>query len=229
VQIIDSLSDPSAGQVKVGGSIAIASGFIPAVIARLIRRFPRISVDLLAGEPSASYRVLEERRVDLAILHMHTPISLQHVDLEVLYEDAYAVVAASQSAWARRRKIELAELVDEPWALPPAGSALGAIFVEAFLAHGLNYPRPAVSTQTMPARAALAATGSLLSILPSSALKLSTGNPALKALPINLPATSRPTGILGLKGRTPSPAVQHFIDFAREAAKRLHKPQMTRD
>ncbi|MEA2987201.1 MAG: hypothetical protein QOD94_3455 [Alphaproteobacteria bacterium] len=229
VQTIESLSDPSAGQVKVASSIAIASGFIPAVTARLIRRFPGISVDLLAGEPSTSYRALEERRVDLAILHMHTPISLQHMHLEVLYEDAYVVVAGSQSAWAHRRKMELAELVNEPWALPPAGSALGAIFVEAFLAHGLNYPRVAVSTQTMPARAALAATGSLLSILPSSALKPSTANPALKALPIKLPTTSRPTGILRLKSHTPTPAVQHFIDYAREAAKRLHKPQTTRD
>ncbi len=118
---------------------------------------------------------------------MHTPISQQHMHLEVLYEDAYVVVAGSQTAWARRRKIELAELVNEPWALPPADSALGAIFIGAFLAHELNYPRVAVSTQTMPARAALAATGSLLSILPSSALKPSTRNPALKALPIDLP------------------------------------------
>jgi DNA-binding transcriptional LysR family regulator len=228
VQTIESLSDPSTGEVKVGSSIAIASGFIPAVIARLIRRFPRISVDLLAGEPSTSFRVLEDRRVDLVILHMHRPISRQDVHVEVLYEDPYVVVAGAQSMWARRRKIELAELVNQPWALPPADSALGAIFVDAFLARGLNYPRMAVSTQTMPARAALAVTGSLLTILPRSALKFSAGNPPLKALPIDLPTTSRPTAILRLKSRSPSPAVQHFIDHTRDAAKLLHKPQTLR-
>ena len=148
--------------------------------------------------------------------------------MEVLYEDPYVVVAGSQSIWARRRKIELGELMDEPWALPPADSALGAIFVEAFLAHGLNYPHVAVSTQTMPARAALAATGSLLTILPSSALKFSAGNLARKALPIDLPTTSRPTAILRLKSRSPSPAVQHFIDYAHDTAKLLPKPRTRR-
>jgi DNA-binding transcriptional LysR family regulator len=228
VQIIESLSDPTAGEVKVASSIAIASGFIPAVVARLIRRFPRITVDLLAGEPAASYRALDERRVDLAILHMHVPISRQHIHLETLYEDAYVVVAGSQSAWARRRRIELVDLMNESWALPPADSAVGSIFVEAFLAHGLNYPRVAISTQTLPARAALAATGSFLSIVPRSVLKPSTGNPALKALPIDLPTTVRPTGILRVKSRPPSPAVQHFIDCARDVAKLLDKPPTVR-
>jgi DNA-binding transcriptional LysR family regulator len=223
VQIIESLSDPMAGEVKVASSIAIASGFLPAVAARLNRRFPRIAVDLLAGEPPVSFRALEERRVDLVVLHMHAPISRRDTHLEVLYEDTYVVVAGSQSAWARRRRVELVDLMNEPWALPPAHSAVGAIFVEAFRAHGLNYPRLAITTLNMPARAGLAATGSFLSILPSSALKPLAGNSALKALPIDLSTTRRPTGILRLKSRPPSPAVQHFIDCAREVAKLLRR------
>jgi DNA-binding transcriptional LysR family regulator len=228
VQIIESLSDPTAGEVKVGSSIAIASSFIPAVVARLIRRFPRISVDLLAGEPSTSYRALEERRVDLVVLHMHAPISAQHLYVETLYEDAYVVAAGVQTSWARRRRIELADLMNEPWALPSPDSAVGSIFVQAFLARGLVYPRLAITTQTMPARAALVATGSFLSIVPNSALKPSSGNPALKALPIDLPSTRRPTGIVRLKNRVPSPATQLFIDCARDVAKQLVKPPTIR-
>jgi DNA-binding transcriptional LysR family regulator len=221
VQTIESLSDSTAGEVKVGSSIAIASGFIPAVAARLIRRFPRISVDMLASEPAASYRALEERRVDLVVLHMHAPISAQHLHVETLYEEAYVVAAGAQTPWARRRRIELADLMKEPWALPPPDSAVGSIFVEAFLARGLAYPRLAISTQTMPARAAFAATGSFLTIVPTSALKPSAGNRLLKALPIDLPTTRRPTGILRIKNRTLSAAAQHFIGCARDVAQQL--------
>jgi DNA-binding transcriptional LysR family regulator len=221
VKAIESLSDPTAGGVRVGSSVAIASGFIPAVIARLNRRFPRISVDLLAGEPSATYRALEERRVDLVILHMHAPLSRQHLQVESLYEDGYVIVAGAQSSWARRRRIKLADLMNEPWALPPADSAVGSIFLQAFLARGFDYPRLAVSVQTMPARAALAATGRFLSIVPGSALKLSPGNPALKALPIELPTTRRPAGIVRFKNRTLSPAAQLFMECARDVAQQL--------
>lgn len=228
VKVIEALSDPTAGEVRVGSSIAIASGFIPAVVARLNRKFPRISVELLAGEPSMSYRALEERRVDLVVLHMHAPISRQHLLAETLYDDAYVVVAGAQSSWALRRRVELADLMNEPWALPPPDSAIGSIFVEAFRARGFDYPRAAVNTQTMPARAALAATGRFLSIVAGSALKLSTGMSALKALPIELPGTRRPTAILKFKNRTPSPATQHFLDCARDVAKQLASPLAVR-
>ena len=210
VKAIEALSDPTVGEVRVGSSIAIASGFIPAVVARLNRRFPRVSVDLLAGEPAMTYRALEERRVDLVVLHMHAPISRRHLHAETLYDDAYVIVAGAQSSWARRRRIELADLMDEPWVLPPSDSAVGSIFFQAFRARGLDYPRVAVSTHTMPARVALAATGRFLSIVPGSALKLSPGNRVLKALPIDLPTTRRPTGILTFKNRTPSPACPAF-------------------
>lgn len=228
VKVIESLSDPAAGEVRVGSSIAIASSFVPAVVARLNRRFPRISVDLLAGEPATTYRALEERRVDLVVLHMHAPISRQHLHAEPLYDDAYVVVAGTQSSWVRQRRVELADLINEPWALPPPDSAVGSIFLQAFLAHGLDYPRVAVSTQTMPARAALAATGRFLSIVPGSTLTLSNGNPALKALQIDLPTTRRPTAILKFKNRTPSPAVQSFVDCASDVAKLLAKARPTR-
>ena len=159
--------------------------------------------------------------MDLVVLHMHATISHRHLHAETLYEDGYVIVAGAQSSWARRRRIELADLMGEPWVLPPSDSAVGSIFLQAFLARGLDYPRVAVSTQTMPARAALAATGRFLSIVPGSVLKVSPGNSALKALPIGLPTTRRPTGILTFKNRTPNPATQLSIDCARDVAKPL--------
>ena len=107
--------------------------------------------------------------------------------------------------------------------MPPPDSLVGSVLVEAFLAGGLDYPRATVSTYTMPARAALAATGCFLSIVPRSALKFAAKNPALKALPIDLPTTRRPTGILRFKNRTLSPAAQLFIDCAREIVRPLAK------
>jgi DNA-binding transcriptional LysR family regulator len=219
VKDIESLSDPTTGEVRVATSIAIAAGFVSTVIARLTRRYPRISVELLAGEISASHRALEERRADLAILRLHAPILKQHLQTETLYDDSYVVVAGARTPWVRRRRIELADLITEPWALPPPDSLLGSVFVEAFRSRGLDYPRATVSTHTMPARAALAATGQFFSILPGSALKFSTANAALKALPIDLPTTRRPTGILTYGNRTLSPAAQLFIDCARAVVK----------
>jgi LysR family pca operon transcriptional activator len=44
---------------------------------------------------------------------------------------------------------------------------------------------------------------------------------AIRALPIHLPQTERPVGIVTLKNRTLTPVAQLFIDCARAAAKPL--------
>ena len=71
---IEILADPTAGEVRIGTSIVIASGFAAATIDRLSRRHPRIEVFLVAGEGPAMYRDLEERKVDLLISRRLVPI-----------------------------------------------------------------------------------------------------------------------------------------------------------
>jgi DNA-binding transcriptional LysR family regulator len=58
----------------------------------------------------------------------------EELNAEVLFNDQYAVVVGEKSKWARRRRIELADLVGEPWIMTPL-DALG----ESFVAKALEY------------------------------------------------------------------------------------------
>jgi hypothetical protein len=71
----------------------------------------------------------------------------------------------------RRRKIDLAELVHEPWTMTPVDDLSGMLITEAFRAHGLSHPRTAVVTYTYPARRALVVTGHFL-MVPALVLRL---------------------------------------------------------
>ena len=51
---------------------------------------------------------------------------------------------------ARRRRIELAELVNEPWVLPPPGSVVTVAAMEAFRACKLDCPRGTVVADPSP-------------------------------------------------------------------------------
>jgi DNA-binding transcriptional LysR family regulator len=220
VKRIESISDPAAGELTVGTTNAIATSFVPAVIARLSRRYPRIAVNLIAGEASMGSRALGERNVDMAILRIHKPVE-PRMQSEVLYEDIYVVAAGAQTGWARRRRAELADLIEEPWALPSPDSLVGSAFEKVFLASGLDYPRAAVSTYSMPARAALVASGHFLSILPFSVTRFPATQSAIKALPVNLPSMRRPVALIRFKDRSLSPAAQLFADCARHVAKSM--------
>ena len=86
----------------------------------------------------------------------------------------YVVVAGAQNPWTRRRRIELAELINEPWTLPPPDSAIGSMAMKAFRASGFDYPRATAFTISNEVRTNLLATSRLLTIAPASILRFPT-------------------------------------------------------
>ena len=119
--------------------------------------------------------------------------------------------------------LELAELVNEPWVLPPPESGLGSIVMEAFRASGLNYPRTTVIGAPADLRMSLLATGRFISIFPDSVYRFSARRPELQVLPVKQSLGHAPVGIVLLKNRTISPLAQLFISSCIELAKQLAK------
>src|SRR5258706_2291821 len=87
------------------------------------------------------YRELNERNVDLLVAQRFGPLADEKLGFEIVYDDAYVVIAGAQNPLVRRRRIKLAELRNESWALPPPASALRSIAMQAFPATALGYPR----------------------------------------------------------------------------------------
>ena len=140
------------------------------------------------------------------------------LDVEVLFDDPHFVVAGAQSRWARRRALTLADLVNEPWTVPP-NPVVNAILKEAFEAEGLLIPSERVTASSVLLRTHLIATGRFLSILSESVLRGDAKHLSFKVLPIKLSIKPRPIAILTLKNRTMGPAVQRFVEHLRAVAK----------
>jgi DNA-binding transcriptional LysR family regulator len=221
VKNIEFLADPTAGEVRIGSIPPLAASFVSTVADRLSRRHPRIVFHVVSTHTEALHRDLHDRNVDLLVAQRVGPLADEQLGFEKLYDDSYAVVAGSENPWTRRRRIELAQLANELWTLPPPESALGSVFMEAFRASGLDYPRATVFSVPADVRISLLATGRFLSIFSTSRLKFPTTRPQFKVLPVKLPLPSVPIGILSLKSRTLSPVTRLFIEHAREVAKPL--------
>jgi DNA-binding transcriptional LysR family regulator len=69
----------------------------------------------------------------------------------------------------------------------------------------------------------LLATGRFLTVLPGFMLRVTPRNLALKALPVALPNSPMPIGLVTLKNRTLTPLAQLFIENVRALAKPLAK------
>ena len=219
VKTIEYLADPTAGEVRIGCTPLLATSFVSAVIDRLSRRHPGMIFHLVTGYVETLYTELSARNVDLLLARRFGPIADERLGFEFLFDDSSVVVAGAQSPWARRRRIEFAELAAEPWVLPPPGSEIASIAMEACRASGVDYPRRTVVTDSPHARMSLVATGRFVTILPASALKFPAMRREIKILPLHLPKARAPSGIVTLKTRAVSPVAQLFIDCAREIAR----------
>jgi len=221
VQDIEFLSDPGAGELRVEASAALTEGIVTTVIDRMSRQYPRAVFHVvLAGAP-ALYNDLRERRAEVGVERTFGTVP-EDMDVEVLFEDPLVVVTGMKNPWSRRRKVKLAELVNEPWTWP-AGATFDAMVVEAFRASGVKPPRAAVYADAVNMRLRLAATGRFLTVVPSLMLKLPTKRVSLKVLPIEFPTMYRQIGIITLKNRTLNPLAKLFIEHTREVAKTLAK------
>jgi len=220
IKDIEFLADPTVGEVRIGSTVTLAASFISAIIDRLSRRYPRIAFRVVA-EGNEMLRELNERSVDLLIYRQFTPFTDERVAFEFLFESPYVVAAGANNPWLKRRRIALADLKDEPWALPPPEGRFGSYVGEVFRAAGLDFPPAAVVASALELRANLLKTGRYLAIFPEFWLRLPEPHPSIRKLPVELPIESGPIGVVTLKNRALSAAAQLFIETAREVAKPL--------
>jgi DNA-binding transcriptional LysR family regulator len=227
VSELESLSDPTAGEVRVATTEPIAAGLLPVVIGRLSRRYPRLSIYVtqspiaMLQQSIPQYADLRERKVDLVFGPVVRRVADDDLTTEILFEEKMHVVAHARHPCQRRRRITLADLVDQPWCLPPLDSLLGQRCIEAFRLSGLDVPRRTVTSVSMQLQIGLVTTQNYLTMHPSSLVRFGGQRFAIKALPIKLAVEPRLIGIITLKNRTISPAAQLFVQAVREVAKAM--------
>jgi len=165
---------------------------------------------------------LRNRKYDFVLARIVRPLPEdEDVNVETLFNDHVVIAADARSKWARRRKIDLAELVDEPWMLTPPDSWVYSRLAEAFQARGLNMPKATLLTISVPLRSHLLADSKYLTAFAGSVLRLNAERYGLKSLPIDLPHRPWPAVVVTPRNRTLSPLVERFIECAREVVKSI--------
>jgi len=224
VSEIEFLADRTAGELRIGAIELAATGLLSELIDRLAREYPRLSFEVIQGDPvTLKERELRERRIELAIMRTTTGERAEDVEETILFSDRVRVVAGIESRWASRRKIALADLREEPWCLPQSNHPVTIMVTEAFRRHGLDPPRRVTTVGSPQVLGNLVARGHFLGVLGTVYLHFNPVRSSLKVLPVEIPSRLAPVCIVTLKNRTLSPFAQLFIERAREITKPLAK------
>jgi DNA-binding transcriptional LysR family regulator len=203
--------------------MSVAALILPVVIQRFAQKYPHVvvhqdEVNVLAEQLSS----LRNRKYDLTVARLVRPLTDEEDDLngDVLFTDRMVLTAGMHTRWSRRRKVDLAELIDEPWLLSAPETWNYTLLKEAFQARGLPMPKARVVTLSQHLRARLLANGPYIVPFQKFSLQLLDADRfAIKVLPVNLPDREAPIALITLKNRTLTPVVERFIEYVREVAK----------
>jgi DNA-binding transcriptional LysR family regulator len=217
VRDIENLTDAGAGELHIAGSEAIIAGIFPTVIARLTHQYPRLSIHVRSVFTDLpEYRALREREVEFIVGRIPRLEAEEDLRVDTLFADPLMIAAGATNRWTRKRSVNLAELMAEPWVIAPPDHYIGSLHASLFRSNGCEPPRHAIVCTSLHMNDALLATGRYLAIYSSSRLQLASKRLSIKPLPVKLARQSSRVGIVTLKNRTLSPTAELFIRRMRE-------------
>ena len=220
VKDIEFLSNPTSGELRIACGTTLAASILPPIVDGFSKAHPGVVLHVQeVPPPTRELSGLRDRKYDLVLGRLVAPLELDplgdDVNVETLFEDRLVIAAGAQNRWAGRRKIDLAELVDEPWTVADTNTWHHTRLLEAFHARGLAMPKVRVVSSSVHVSIHLLASGRFI----SGMSKLLADRYGLKVLSVDLPVGPSPVVLTTLRNRTLSPLVERFIEYVRDAAK----------
>jgi DNA-binding transcriptional LysR family regulator len=164
------------------------------------------------------YNNLRSRNVELVLGRLPARMNEPDLVAEALFDEPHVIAAGSESLWAKRRNLTLADLTGEPWVLAQPGSLARSLHDETFRRSGLEPPSGTVLTVSLHLYMRLIETGRWLGLVPASVMRFGGKRMQIKVLPVKILSSPAPVGFITVKGRTLTPLAERFIDCVRKIA-----------
>jgi DNA-binding transcriptional LysR family regulator len=217
---IAALSDPTQGEIRIGTTEPLTVT-LSEIIGHLSRKYPRIRYTINISDGDSLNRDLRERRLDVLLRRWSPLLDADDLRVEVVFEQALGVLAERRHPLLLRKNLQLADLMEERWALSPAESFLGRVVADLFARRNLPLPAAVVTTVSVYMRLTLLASAKFISILPLTMLRHPSGTSWLRPLKVDLSDSAAPIALITLKKRQPSGALKLFRQATLDICKKF--------
>jgi len=214
---IAALQTGSAGSVRVGTLVAGAADLLPLAIASFASTRPLARVSVVEATPDLLYGRLIEGELDFILGRLMPLIDRDLVEGEAFYNDKVQVMARAGHSCSNA--VGLAELVDEPWILPPRETALRSQLEQSFEQSAGRTPRRVVECVSVPTIRRLLLESNFVAALPGGALDSDVQHGELQYLDVTMSLGAVPVGVITRTTETLSAAAEEFLSALRNVAR----------
>ena len=208
----------------IGGRVAIGSVLTPAtnILMQAIKLFKaRSQKASLVVDFSTSKSMVErllDGQLDMVLGRILDTSTVPLLNFEPITDEVHHLIVRATHPLVGRADLQLAELVEQSWIVPPAGSILRDRLTALFLSEGLDPPVETVETLSVPLVVSLVTNTDMLVALPKELVQAQLAAGELVALPYDLKLRMDVYGIITRQGHVLSPGAEIMVDALREAA-----------
>jgi DNA-binding transcriptional LysR family regulator len=213
------LTQGRAGQVRVGTNQHAIDHVLPAMCGALLKDAPKLKLKVTVGSNDVLVPALRNGQLDLIISGI--PMSPEGDLVQVqLSDDEFVVYASANHRLAKLKRVTIADLSRERWALLP--DVLATQWLRRTLEdNGLPPPEIALETSSEALRLHAVASSELLGF--TSRISVLEAAPRLRLVVLHVKELTwrRPLGARYRKDAYLSPAARRFIELLIVTAKKI--------
>jgi DNA-binding transcriptional LysR family regulator len=214
------LSQGRAGYLRVGVGTGVIDQPISAACSTVLKDSPAAQIKVSVASNAELLQALRDGKLDLALsgIPAQAPEDLEQ---ERLQGDKFVVFASASHPLARRKRVTLADLTGERWALSGTDGLSRKRIERAFEDNGLPPPRVALEAPSLSVRLQVTATSRLLGFNSTAVLQQAARQHAFVEIPLKELTWERRVGISYRKDAYLSPLARRFIEILKATAKKI--------
>ncbi len=215
------LAQGRAGHLRIGASPSPpVENLLVAAYEVLVKTKQKITAAIRIEQTHSTLPALRSGELDLVLSALPVQPDEDLVQ-EPLVDDDLTVIASANHPLARQKKVTIADLAPQRWALTPPNSVTRRRFNQLFEAQGISPPKPTLEISSAAFTLRMVAASDLLCFVSRWWLDRCETSPGLVEIPVKEMKWRRRTGVSYRKGGYLSPTARRFIEILKATAKEI--------
>jgi DNA-binding transcriptional LysR family regulator len=210
------------GQVSIGAITSPALVVLPEAVKLVKANHPDLRVSLQIETSDVLIEKLNQNKLDILVARLFAQHDKSDLRYEVLTEEPISVVSRPGHPMLESKSLNLKDMADAGWIVPPAGSVLRHRFELMFQELGLRAPVNLIETGALLFTTKMLQESDMLSVLATDVARYYASHGLLSILPIDLPCQMEAFGIITRRDRLLSPAAEVMLKAIRAAAQTVY-------
>ncbi|MCU7373939.1 LysR substrate-binding domain-containing protein [Paucibacter sp. O1-1] len=215
---IAAVASGAAGRTSVGAMVVATPVLLARAVALLKARSAQTTVAIEEGDLTRLLPRLRVGELDLFVGRLEPGYAAPDLEMEALYEEPMCIVAPAGHGLAGKTRPRWADLVGEPWVMPPPWASSRIKLNQQFYKNGLNPPADIIESASFLVTLNFMQQRRALGFWARSVALHFECQGLVKVLKIAVGIELPPVGLITMRGRLRTPASEQLMACLREAA-----------